>query len=852
MMALLDEALHLAAFSFRVHPLDGKRPLAQDWPTRASAEPAAIRALFAAHPAATGVGIATGQGLLVLDVDVPKGGDESLGALIQERGQLPRTVIALTGGGGWHYYFKAPPGLRNTAGRLGKGLDTRGEGGQVAAPPSPHPSGTSYEWAEGYSPTDTTIADAPAWLVELCRPAAEGAPLPPPRERPPQSARRSSSAPAATSPRCRRRSRGDRGHDATFKAAIALVRGFCLSEADAYDLLAGDFNPRCEPAWSERELRHKIASATKNSTLPFGYLVDAQRPERPQLRSVPRPPEPPPHEDGDMPPELLGNSAAVPAAAPAAAPRPVARAAPVEQADESGRPLIHITTEENVVTNAAIQALGRDDSLFQRAGRLVHVVRDESRLAGFVRAPNAPRIVELPRAGLRERMVETAAWRKHLKAEARWVPSHPPDWAVAQVEARGSWVGIRPLENVVEAPVLRPDGTVISTPGFDDATGLLFSPTADYLPVPSSPSHADAVRAREELLEVVCDFPFASDAHRAGWLAGVLTPFARYSFAGPAPLFLADANTRGSGKSLLTDTIAAIAAGRPMARLVKPEREEEWTKKITSIALAGDAMVLMDNVTGMLGGASLDSALTGTEWSDRLLGGNEMVRLPLLAIWYATGNNVVLNGDTIRRTLQIRLESPHERPEERTTFRHPHLLDWIRLERPRLVRAALTLLRAYAVAGKPDMRLPSWGSFDGWSRLLRHAIVWTGYADPGATRVQLNEASDHETRAIRNLVDGLAELDPGEKGLTVREILDRLDMQPKYFEKLRAALDEIAPPQNGKYDSRKVGRNIQKYRRRIVGDRCVDRAGTDSDNVSRWTILALRGAGSGGSVGSAP
>jgi hypothetical protein len=582
MMALLDEALHLAAFSFRVHPLDGKRPLAQDWPTRATAEPAAIRALFAAHPGATGVGIATGQGLLVLDVDVPKGGDESLGALISERGQLPRTVIALTGGGGWHYYFKAPPGLRNTAGRLGKGLDTRGEGGQVAAPPSPHPSGTSYEWAEGYSPTDTTIADAPAWLVELCRPAVEGAPLPPPRERPPaertsvlERARRYlATMPPAIS--------GQGGHDATFKAAIALVRGFCLSDADAYELLAGDFNPRCEPAWSERELRHKIASAAKNSTLPFGYLVDAQRPERPQLRSVPRPPEPPALDDADAPPEHFSGPAAAPARAPAPASAPQHRAAPVEQADGQGRPIIHITTEENVVTDAAVQALGRDDSLFQRAGRLVHVVRDESRLAGFVRAPNAPRIVELPRAGLRERMVETAAWRKHLKAEARWVPSHPPDWAVAQVEARGSWVGIRPLENVVEAPVLRPDGTVISTPGFDDATGLLFSPTADYLPVPSSPSHADAVRAREELLEVVCDFPFASDAHRAGWLAGVLTPFARYSFAGPAPLFLADANTRGSGKSLLTDTIAAIAAGRPMARLVKPEREEEWTKKITS------------------------------------------------------------------------------------------------------------------------------------------------------------------------------------------------------------------------------------------------------------------------------
>jgi hypothetical protein len=555
-----------------------------------------------------------------------------------------------------------------------------------------------------------------------------------------------------------------------------------------------------------------------------------------------------------MPTPLPSTSAARPQPRPerpAPASAPQHRAAPVEQADGQGRPIIHITTEENVVTDAAVQALGRDDSLFQRAGRLVHVVRDESRLAGFVRAPNAPRIVELPRAGLRERMVETAAWRKHLKAEARWVPSHPPDWAVAQVEARGSWVGIRPLENVVEAPVLRPDGTVISTPGFDDATGLLFSPTADYLPVPSSPSHADAVRAREELLEVVCDFPFASDAHRAGWLAGVLTPFARYSFAGPAPLFLADANTRGSGKSLLTDTIAAIAAGRPMARLVKPEREEEWTKKITSLAMAGDAMVLIDNVTGVLGGASLDTVLTGTEWSDRLLGGNEMVRLPLLAIWYATGNNVVLNGDTIRRTLQIRLESPHERPEERTTFRHPHLLDWIREERPRLVRAALTFLRAYAVAGKPDMNLPSWGSFAGWSRLLRHAVVWTGYADPGATRVQLNAVGDTEAQALRDLVAGLAELKPGRMGLTAGDIVQRLaddeDVARRHdvhvgFKPLRDALGELVRgPKGGRLAPKDVGYVLRRFKGRFVGNRCIDHApgGEARDGTKRWTVLPL-------------
>lgn len=65
---------------------------------------------------------------------------------------------------------------------------------------------------------------------------------------------------------------GSGGHLATFRAAVALVRGFGLPEQEALSLLMRDFNPRCQPPWSERELRHKITSAAKQSTRPLRYL----------------------------------------------------------------------------------------------------------------------------------------------------------------------------------------------------------------------------------------------------------------------------------------------------------------------------------------------------------------------------------------------------------------------------------------------------------------------------------------------------------------------------------------------------------------------------------------------------
>lgn len=112
------------------------------------------------------IGICTGQrsGIAILDIDIRHGG--SIESVETKFGKLPKTPYTKTGGGGYHFLFKYREGLRNSAGLLGAGLDVRGKGGYVVAPPSLHTSGKVYSWK--LSPS-VRLADCPDWMLNVKR-----------------------------------------------------------------------------------------------------------------------------------------------------------------------------------------------------------------------------------------------------------------------------------------------------------------------------------------------------------------------------------------------------------------------------------------------------------------------------------------------------------------------------------------------------------------------------------------------------------------------------------------------------------------------------------------------------------
>lgn len=250
-MSVLEHALAAARRGWRVFPVEpnGKRPLVADWENAATTDEAIIRAWLQDWPGMN-YGIATGpSGLFVVDADIKEDGLGTL-ADLELDGLLPCTLEVGTPSGGRHLYFHGSG--RSTVRKIGKGIDTRSRGGYVVGP------GSQID-GRGYSlDQDRPLAGAPDALIERAgegiaaaedqTPAAE-LDLPENIERAAEYLRRTTPA-----------TEGRGGNNHTYKTA-ALVRDFGVSRETCFDLLAREFNPRCEPPWPHDELETIVNNA---------------------------------------------------------------------------------------------------------------------------------------------------------------------------------------------------------------------------------------------------------------------------------------------------------------------------------------------------------------------------------------------------------------------------------------------------------------------------------------------------------------------------------------------------------------------------------------------------------------
>jgi len=502
-----------------------------------------------------------------------------------------------------------------------------------------------------------------------------------------------------------------------------------------------------------------------------------------------------------------------------------------------GRPQIIVTPNMQQVADRAIALLPRS-GLYQRGGMLVHVVEpDSGGPAGLRRVDGAPIIRPVQPATVAERLSALARWRAANK-RGRLVDIRPPGWVVNAVLARGQYPGLPVLDGVLNYPVVMPDGAIVSESGYHRSIrSIVCVPRGLKLSVPDRPTLSDARAAVETLSAIVTDFPLVSDVHRAGWLAALLTPLAWYCFDGPAPLTLLTGNNRGVGKGLLADLIGLIVTGSGLPIMTYTSDREELRKRISSFVCEGARLVLFDNVTNAFGSDVLDAALTATVWKDRLLGTNQTITAPLQIVWYATGNNVTLGADAARRILPVRLETAEEKPELRADFRYPNLREHVREHRARLLSAALCILRAYILAGRPRVNLPSWGSFENWSGFVRECLVWAGMPDPAGTRQELHTHADRDALNMRAILQGMQRLDPQGRGLTCAGLLEKVrefsfgDREP-WQQDMSGALEELLP----RLCARTLGYKFRAFRRRNFGGLMLDTRGADRDGGHRWVV----------------
>jgi hypothetical protein len=500
------------------------------------------------------------------------------------------------------------------------------------------------------------------------------------------------------------------------------------------------------------------------------------------------------------------------------------------------------------LVDAAQSALARDGEVYQRGGELVVVQRDpEPTLGGGL---GAAHVRAVDKHALRARLAGLAQWVKPKKSKDEWT-FHPADVPVDVVDAlrgRREWPDLQPLIGVVETPTMRPDGSVLDVTGYDEPTGLVFSAARGFIwpPVVDAPTLDDARWACASLREIVCDFPFAKPAHESVALAAILTTIGRPAVDGATPLFLFDATTPGTGKSLLAHVVATLATGHSAGVMI-PTEQHEQEKRTTALLLAGERVILIDNVDRPLGGAAVDAAITADIWHGRRLGLSEMVRVLHRSTWIATGNNIAMKGDLARRCLRVYLVPGIERPEERGGFRHPDLLAWVRRERGRLVSAALTLLRAYVVAGMPAAAAPRqpFGGFGAWSRLVRGALMWVGLPDPNETRSEIREVSDGTHEARGTLLGAWFEVfGPARK--TVRAVLSVVEAQSfggtggaqsPAIEQLREGLIELAGDKRGEINPRQVGWALRRMVGRVVDGLVLERI-SEKRAGAAWRVQA--------------
>lgn len=500
-------------------------------------------------------------------------------------------------------------------------------------------------------------------------------------------------------------------------------------------------------------------------------------------------------------------------------------------AGDDPRPQIIIGPDIERVVDAAERALIQLGGVYVRGRKLARVVRDLGRSDWMRRPDGTPAIVQVRPASFTEILSRSAIWITTPKGKP--TRTMPPGWAAAALLEREEWT-LPQIEGVAESPVFRADGTILDTPGYDPLTRLIYDPRGEvFPPVPERPDHAAATQALADLLSPFDEFCFVDDSARAATAALILSIVGRAAIPGQVPLFSAQAPTPGSGKGLLVAAASLIAIGRLAPLMAQTSDEEENRKRLLALAIESPQLIVIDNVEGTFGSPSLAMALTTGEVRDRKLGSTETVAATLRSVWTITGNNVQFRSDFGRRVVPIDLDPQVERPESRT-FERPDLLAYIEQHRPRLVTAALTVLRAYVVAGKPDHGLGPVGSYETWDRLVRGAVVWAGGVDPmgGVARVQAE--ADDDVERIRSLLYAWR-MSLGGLEKTVVEAVKWADSADSELKEALAAFCK-----DGKINIRSIGYAFRKVQGRIVAGMRLRRAGEDASHTAKWTVEEVK------------
>ena len=759
----LEAALDYARRGIAVFPTNAlnKKPLTPNGFKDATTDEARIRDWWGRWPnamVAAPTGSASGMWVTDLDLDPVKkvDGMATLAQLIAQHGEIPKTLMTITPRGGRHLIFvwDSNVEIRNSAGKIGPGIDVRGEGGYVCLPPSRNANGGLYRW-------DPDGADqavpAPGWLIELAKPKT----------------RASAWARAALDRECKAVAAAQPGtrNDTLNRAAFNLfqiVAGGGLDEKEVHD--------RLFEAAETCRLVADDGAASVEATINSAAQAARSRP-----RTRPQPP-------------------------------PQAGSRPIIQIIAGQLPRI-LSETEDALLSSGLPIFSRAGSLVEpvaetmlaAGGRKTVVARLRpfcpDSLLGPIAEAAAFQRYDRKRKAWTETDPPLQLVRMILVAERRW--------RFPRVNGIITTPTLRSDGSLLANPGYDHESQLYLLPGFQ----LPSIPES-----PSKQEARAALKILTDLLAEFSFKASTGEAekelNRSIALSGMLTAQVRGSLP-TAPVHLVRADTPGTGKSYLIDVIAMVTTGRLCPVITASKSLEETEKRLGSVLLSGVSIISLDNCTHDLEGELLCQLSERPMIKIRILGRSEMPDCECHTAVFATGNNITFKGDMVRRGVVCSLEALDEHPELRT-FKQD-ALKYVAANRAIYVAAALTIIRAYLTAGAPPVCGP-FGSYPEWSTMVRSPLVWLGEPDPVAslhkTREEDPELSD--IRELFELwLDHDLGLDTP---YTTSRIIELACARPPGFNApvFKQFLVRVAGDRNGEVSAKGLGEWLRRISGRVV------------------------------------
>ena len=496
-------------------------------------------------------------------------------------------------------------------------------------------------------------------------------------------------------------------------------------------------------------------------------------------------------------------------------------------------PEINISKKSaNMISEQALPALVAVNDppyIFSKNGTLVRIVAEDE--GGY-------RIETIGEKKLPSYLLRSAKYVKTVKGKK--APCDPPKTAVQDLLSMTRWEGIKPLKGIINGPVMRPDGTILTKLGYDEATGLYYAGDREIkLNVPENPTKKDAYKAARWLMEQIFhDFPYKGDADKANVLAHLITRVIKPMIEGPTPIMLFDKPQPGTGATLQVEIIERIVTGEPAAFRAMPASEEEMNKVITAMLLDGRTVCNFDNITTPIKQSSLSQAATSTKWEARVLGQSLNVTLAQTLTFTCNGNALELGGDISRRAYRATVDADMSRPWRGREFKHPKILTWVKTHRNLALTKIFTIIKAWKMDGAYPGTTKPLGSFEAWTMMISGILEYAGVHGFMENAAELWDEADQEN-AMWDLFLGQWKMLRGNEPITSRELMDMLEDPSQIYRQLKDCVPEdIAEIIDSRERSvLRLGKVLRRHLNKVYpSGRKLTVTSKGKGNVAKWVI----------------